>query len=178
MGGDWATGANSAGVILTNMLLMGDGYSFDQGGFSATRFDRRSGAGRMHMHVPDSLNLASPWGWSWSYADLTSGAYATYGVASYGPMPAGVTQVKIVMTWFEPDLNNVADIVLRVYDHCNGQYVTGDMSFDLRKRVTLLQPDIGNKCLKYQVQAFSIPPGQTRIVYTAHYYHSGDPVHH
>lgn len=49
-----------------NMLLMGDGYKHD-GGSTTTGFDRRSGAGRTHLHYPAAGNIGSPNGTARSF---------------------------------------------------------------------------------------------------------------
>ncbi len=79
------------------------------------------------------------------------------------------------MTWFETNYDQAADIYLTVTDSCHGNaLVAQDVSWDFRKRIDLFQSQISNKCLVYNVVAYSIPPGQTRRVFVADYFHSGN----
>jgi hypothetical protein len=51
----------------------------------------------------------------------------------------------------------------------------------VRKRIstTDLQDNWGNRrCLEMRIEGTDIPAGQTRVVYSADYYHSGDPLDH
>jgi hypothetical protein len=165
------------------MLLMGDGYSDATGAFSATGFDRRSGAGRVHMHYPSSDNLNPPWAWVWQAHSLLPGQGISR-VISPMPVPASATQLKIAMTWFETDYNNAADITLDVRNssgyNCSvpANIIAADWSFDMRKRITLGQSAIASKCLMYRLQAWSMPSGQSRQVYVGYYFHSGNPADH
>jgi len=170
---------NDVGVLITNMLLMGDGYASSTGAFKANRFDPRSGAGRVHMHYPANANLTAPWGWGTHTATLSDGDTVTYTVWDSGPESPSVTQWKGAMTWFETNYDDAADIVLHVIDTCNGNAtVASDVSYDLRKRVTLTQSQISNKCLSFRISAYHIPAGQTRTVYVADYFHSGSTANH
>lgn len=173
-----AIGWNStdAGVLLVNMLLMGDGYSYYNFRYGEPNgFDPRSGAGRVHMHYPSGENLTAPWGWGWHTVDLASGQTASYTVGSSAAESPSITQWKVAMTWFETNYDQAADIYLTVTDSCHGNaLVAQDDSWDFRKRIDLFQSQISNKCLVYNVVAYSVPPGQTRRVYVADYFHSGN----
>lgn len=78
--------------------------------------------------------------------------------------------------------NRIADIVLRVYDACppgRGRIlVRSDERFDIRTRIELSQSMISGRCLEYDIVAYSIPPGETRTVYVADYFHAGNPADH
>jgi hypothetical protein len=179
----YALGAD-AGTLLVNMLLMGDGYASGTGGFSLSGFDRRSGAGRVHMHYPSSDNMVWPWGWAASVVTLSPGQGAS-GALSSTPLPASVKQLKVAMTWFEAgQYNNTADITISVLNssgsNCGtpGSVIASDYSWDMRKRITLSQWTIAGRCLMWRLNPWSIPSGQTRTVYLAYYWHSGNPADH
>jgi hypothetical protein len=178
MGGNWAN--NSASALLTNMLLMGDGWASDAGAFREAEFDPRSGAGRAHIHYPGVGNLMAPYRWTSFPVTLSEGQGVTYAVGpNSGPESSLITQYKLTIAWFESDYNNAADIILRVRDSCNGNVVIAqDTSFDMRKRITLFDADIRGRWLTYSILPLSIPGGGTRTVYVADYYHSGHPADH
>jgi len=175
----------NARVLLVNMLLMGDSYSYDYGGDVRYGMNPRSGAGRAHMHYPASANLTAPWGWGWHVFTITNSSTVSFTVWDiYAESPL-VTQWKVAMTWREADYAAAADIVLEVWNTCpagggNPVPVTSDMSYDIRKRIELVQSEISNRCLEVRVRTFSnsMPPGQTRTVYVADYFHSGNPADH
>jgi hypothetical protein len=104
----------NARVMLVNMLLMGDGYSADLGADRATGFDQRSGAGRMHLHVPDDLDLVAPWGWGYHVFNIGPNQTVSFPVWDTGPESSWVRQWKVAMTWREDDYEQVADIILDV----------------------------------------------------------------
>ena len=144
---DFATmgwSSTDAGVLLVNMLLMGDGYAYYNAKFgSPAGFDPRSGAGRVHMHYPSGANLKGPWGWGWHTVDLANGQQASYTVGSAAAESPSITQWKVAMTWFETNYDQAADIYLTVTDSCNGNaLVAQDASWDFRKRVELFQSHI------------------------------------
>ena len=177
----WTTDAR---VLLVNMLLMGDSYSYDFGGDRRYGMDPRSGAGRTHMHYPSSGNLTGPWGWGWHVFDITNSDVREFTV--WDPLAESplVRQWKVAMTWDESDYAAATDIVLEVWNKCppgGGEaLVSLDYSWDIRKRVELTQSEISNRCLVYRVRTFdnSMPPGQFRRVYVADYFHSGNPADH
>jgi len=75
----------------------------------------------------------------------------------------------------------VADIVFDVVDKCDPVYgekvLYSDWSFNLVGKFTLDQSDICGKCLYMRATGLSVPVGG-RTVYSADYYHSGDPTIH
>jgi hypothetical protein len=173
---------NDARALLVNMLLMGDGYQYDfnGGSFRPVGFDPRSGAGRVHMHHPD--DLVQPAGWGWHRFVLSQGQVATFPVGDPGAEDSRVRQWKSAMTWVESDYDNIADIILSVHNTCapagQSSFVDNDVSFDIRKRIVLSSANISGRCLEGRVEAWGIPAGQTRTVYVADYFHSGDPTAH
>jgi Subtilase family len=176
---------NDSRVLMTNMLLMGDGYQATWGGGQwPLGMDRRSGAGRVHLQFPFYGSMVAPLGWGWHTADLQNGQDLWVEVGGPGVEESGVTHWKCAMTWRETasvTSQPVADIVLEVWDFCapGGPIVVRqDWSYDIHKRMELNSSEITNRCLRYRVRALSIPSGQTRRVYVADYYHSGNPADH
>ena len=173
-----------ARVALVNMLLLGDAYSADAGADRLAGFDQRSGAGRLHFHVPDDFDLVAPWGWGSHVVTIGPNQTIEFPVWGVGPESAYVRQWKVAMTWKEDNYQSVADIVLEVFNICPSSgpevEIRSDWSYDIRKRVELQQSEIGGRCLVYRVRTFpwSMPAGQTRTVYVADYFHGGNPLDH
>jgi len=95
-------------------------------------------------------------------------------------LPQSVTQWKWAATWFEPDLQNVADIDFYVRATCGpwaGWHIAGDGSYSLRSRIDLRKSDVAGNCLEMVAYGLSVPPGG-RQVWSADYYHSGSVSNH
>jgi hypothetical protein len=78
-------------------------------------------------------------------------------------------------------MQNAADIDFHVFDTCaaSGKPMIGwDNSYNLRGRARLDTPNIGGKCLQMCVYGYNVPAGQTRTVYSADYFHSGNTAFH
>lgn len=175
----------NARVLLVNMILMGDSYAFDWGGDHRNGMDPRSGAGRTHMHYASATNLTSPWGWGWHTFNIGNSSTVSFSVWDAGPKSPFMRQWKVAMTWKETNYAAAADIVLEVWNTCPSGggpavLVAGDLSYDNRKRIELVQSEISNRCLEYRIRTFSnsMPVGQARTVYVADYFHSGNPADH
>jgi hypothetical protein len=103
----------------------------------------------------------------------------TMAVNGGAPIGSGITQTKWVVTWSEPDLNNVADIDISVWDTCPAggvpvQLVASQSDYDLRNRIDLRTPNITGKCLEKRFVGFSVPPAG-RLIYSSDLFHSGTP---
>ena len=83
--------------------------------------------------------------------------------------------------WTERDLGATADIVLSVWDTCDPlvgeRLIAQDASYDLVKKITLEHDDICGKCLMMRALGYSVPAGG-RVLYSADYYHAGNPENH
>lgn len=93
------------------------------------------------------------------------------------PMGSGITQSKWVVTWSEPDLNNVADIDISLWDTCPAggggpQLIAIQNDYDLRNRIERRAPGIAGKCLEKRFVGYSVPP-QCRLIYSSDLWHSG-----
>jgi len=165
---------NNAKALMVNMLLFGDAWESDTGANRTTGVGRASGFGRVHAHWPTTDNLTAPWGWGWRARTINEGETLTWTVGGSDAESTSVTQWKWAVTWFDSDLENSSDIVIRVRDTCAGNVVVAsDVSYDFRKRIQLRQSQIGGKCLEMEAQAIRTPSGGTTF-YSADYYHSGD----
>ena len=166
--------------LMAAMLLMGDGFHEIAGGYRAVGLDRGSGAGRMKMHYPSSQDLVAPWNWGIREFQMLPGQVVVFPLADYGPKPASVTQLKVAMTFKEADYTNAADIDLKIYSNCGGtpEWLAQDTLRDIHSRVVLSQSSITGKCTEAHVEAYYIPPGQSRTVNVSYYYHSGSTVDH
>jgi hypothetical protein len=175
----WTT--TSAPALMVNMLLMGDAWDANSGNDRRTRLSDLSGGGRIHMHWPSSTDLTAPWGWGWRSFVIHQGQTISWNVGSSAPESPLIQQWKWAALWFESDLQNVADIDFEVYDTCppgGGEIlVASDSSRDLRARFMLLQPEIANRCLQMRAYGYLVPSGG-RVVWSADYFHSGDPSTH
>ncbi len=183
---DLGLGTVSGRTLQLQMLLMGDGWKYDNNADPGWGSDRVTGLGRLHMHYPGSASMVAPWGWGYHVVTL-GGAYgntAQFQVWDSGPESAAITTWKLALTWAETGAyTQVADIYVDVLNTCPGGGgspvpVFSDWSYDIRKRVTLSQSQIGGKCLEYRITVWGMPSGQTRQVYVADYFDSGNPNDH
>ena len=177
----WTT--TSAEALMVNMLVLGDSWDADTNGYRPSRLSSLSGAGRIHMHWPSSQDLTAPWAWGWRPVTIGPNQWQSWPVGDAGPESSSITQWKWAAVWYEPDLSNVADLDFYVYDTCppgGGPpvLVASDLSYDLRARFTLNQSQIAGKCLEMRVHGTAVPANSTRTVWSADYYHSGDPTNH
>jgi Subtilase family len=169
---------NCAELLMVNMLLMGDGWD-PVTGHRQSGLSKLSGTGRIRMHWKDEL--VQPAGWDMHAFRIHDGETHAFSVGAPGPESPRIQQWKWAALWFEDDFQNVADVDFFVYDTCppgGGEVlVTADLGFGLRMRVTLLQPDIGGRCLEMRVVGTAVP-AEGRDVWMADYFHSGDPSIH
>lgn len=182
----WQAGfaKNDARMMMTNALLLGDGWNgatIQQKGLHPV-----TGAGRPRLHWPSNSDLVAPWGWGQRVITIHQGETITWPVGNGGPMSPSVTLWKwaTLYTWTDPaggagGLSNVPDIDFYVDDTCNGTTITidHDTSRDTRARFRLTKERISGKCLRMRAYGHSIPPGGATF-YSADYFHSGDPSLH
>jgi hypothetical protein len=171
--------ANNARALMTNLFLLGDGWDFDAGSQTSIYVSDASGYGRVRLHRPYALQ--SPWGWGTTWFTIQNGQTVSWTVGDANAESALVSQWKWAFTWFESNLDGVADIVISVVDTCpagGGEaLVLRDYSTSLRKRIRLSQSLISGKCLTMRAYGLSVPTGG-RVVYSADYFHAGDPSTH
>lgn len=169
----------NAKMLMVNLLLLGDGWSGSgvPGSYPPTTVSSRSGFGRVRAHWPDDESMAGDWGWGWRAFTIYEGQTVTWNVGTSGPESTSITEWKWATLWFEPDLQNVADIDFEVWDMCapgGPVMLHADWSLSLRSRFNLLGPSIGGKCLQMRAYGYRVP-AQGRVIYSADYYHSGTP---
>ena len=175
----WTTTNKKA--LLVNMLLMTDHWDAITNSYRTVALSNLSGAGRLRMHYPSSDDLVAPWGWGWRSFTINQGETVAWTVGDSGPESASITQWKWAALWIEPNLDSVADIDFKVVDTCpvgGGEVVVAsDTSRSLRARFDLFQPQISGRCLEMRAYGYSVPTGG-RVVYSADYFHGGNPNDH
>ncbi|MEM7156102.1 MAG: S8 family serine peptidase [Myxococcota bacterium] len=178
---EWNGPVQDAHALMVNLLLLGDKWDYDQSADRNTGVSDTSGFGRIKAHFPSNDSLTAPWGWGWRSEHLVEGQTKSWTVGDAVAESPAVQQYKWAVTWSEDDFNGVSDVVARLYDTCppgGGEVlVSADMSYDPRKSVRLEGSEIGGRCLEMRVTAFSTPPGGV-TVYSADYWHGGDPQAH
>jgi hypothetical protein len=179
---NWPLG-NDARMLMTVMFLMGDGWNGQSpGADTRTHTSSYSGFGRLHGHFPASASMTGPWGWGLRGFVIHDKQTVSWTVMDPGPESSLFTQWKWVLTWFENDLNNVADIDISVWDTCPAGggapvMVASQADYDLRNRITLGASELRGRCLEMRAYGYNVPP-EGRLVYTTDYVHSGDPAQH
>lgn len=170
---NWGYSADVGGRLVAAAGLLGDRWI---GPAATTRSNNatghRAGFGRFRGHFSDGVSLSSPWNWRMGNFTVTA---SSTDVMTYS-LPSGTTQFKMVIAWFDDDMQDASDIVLRVKNTCpsgGGTSTLGsDMSFNLRKRVSFTHPS--SACLSLETTAYHIPNGESRIVYYAYYHHGNN----
>ncbi|MCP4674783.1 MAG: S8/S53 family peptidase [Deltaproteobacteria bacterium] len=172
---------NDAKALMVNLMLLGDASDGTAGGHSYTRVSTKTGYGRLHMHYPSDDNLESPWDWSWRSFVMNEGDRISWPVGDGTPLSHEITDWKWAFLWFESALDSTSDIVIAVWDTCppggGEEIVAIDPSFSLRKRIRLDDSDTEGRCLEMRAYAYLAPPEGTRV-WSADYFHSGDPQLH
>lgn len=171
--------ANNPARLYNNMLLLGDawdGQNVSAPGGSvqlATRPSRLSGFGRLRMRTPDGVNMQGPWHWYDTMATVHQGSVVTIDINGAGAEPAGITELKIVASWFPTDFADVADVDVEVVDACNNNTVLASQTdYDYHNRIRLSGATAGGRCVQVRLKGFAVPPsGQT--VYLSALYHGG-----
>ncbi|MCU0657184.1 MAG: S8 family serine peptidase [Polyangiaceae bacterium] len=161
-GWDW-----SGYELMTNMLLMGDGYAahdqlvsnsalfnastpprycVNKGPLASSRpcgFDMWSGAGRTKMHFPSNNDMgpSGTWGWGSVNGTVFHQQYSTgWSLAPSNPS-VSVSQVKVAMMFPESNLDNASDLELEIYNACSGPQqgvvIEYDRSFHHRSRLVM-----------------------------------------
>ena len=120
-------------------------------------------------------------GWGWRAQTIVQGQWLTWSVGDSAAESASVTQWKWAALWFEPDLQNVADIDFYLYHLCPQgggiQLVASDTSYELRMRMKLPRYMISGKCLQMYAYGYSVLAGG-REFWSADYFHSGSTAYH
>lgn len=135
------------------------------------------GTGRLHLHWPSSTNLTAPWAWGWRTVTVTNGNEVCWTVGDAAAEPSTVRQWKWATSWYELNLQSVADIDARVYDTCapEGRKVLySDTGYDLRHFAQLRDSQVQGKCLQMCLYGYSVPP-EGRLVWSTDFFHGGDP---
>ena len=177
----WGSGGSDASSLMVNLLLLGDNWDWNTDDDLRTGISDTTGFGRAKVHFPTSASLTGPWGWGWRAEHLDEGETKSWTVGGAGAESYAVEEFKWAVTWFDEDLENASDVVIRLYNTCapggTTQWVASDASFNLRKSIHLLGDEIGGRCLEMRATAYDTPPGGV-VIWSADYWHSGDPEDH
>jgi len=170
---------NDARMLMTQTLLMGDGWNTTQ--ITSQGTNDLTGSGRVRAHWPNNADLVSPWGWGWRQVTITTGQTIEWPVWDSGPESPLVTQWKWAVLWTEPNLDSVGDIDFMVVDKCppggGERTLYYDGGYQVRSRFRLAQSEISGRCLYMRAYGYNLPP-EGRTFYSADYFHSGDPGQH
>lgn len=178
--------------MLVNLLLMGDGWQVpalgNTGSETAVGVSRTSGYGRIRLNTPQTL--VAPWRWSSGVSRVRDGEaiwWSANGTESNGnakPMPASTTQLKWALTWFPDSLNSTGEMDAQIWtascsatDPRTGTLVVQDTSQSFRKRLQAAGSAVAGKCTWFLVNAHETSDGSDPV-YSAFYYHAGDPSTH
>lgn len=180
----WA--GNDTRVLLTNMLLMGDGYDGDTNGYRTGFTSGASvwtGFGRTRMHFPQAASFPSgPWGWGYrSFVMYPGTADQCWPVWASGyRLAPPIRQWKWAVAWFPTNFAAVPDVDIYVKDTCHGDDVRSFQNdYDFRNRIDLrdadlIGPDGQARCLMMCASAYSVPAAGVRI-YSADRFQSEVP---
>jgi hypothetical protein len=160
--------------------------SFQHGSTSriSTGFHVRSGAGRLNVHTPQTVNGTSAW--STVTGTLSSGQSQGWFMvpSTYGSTINQITQVQISMSFEEQTLSDAADIDLRLYYACagsnNGSILRQDASRSMVSRIVFNRSDAPSalnspNCWAISVYGYHVPAGQTRNFRINWFWHTDDP---
>lgn len=173
----YGLGTADARSLMVNLLLLGNGWSAEQGSITSSGMDWLSGAGRLKMHWPSTADLTPPWNWNFGARFVAPGQDAVWSINNGSPLSGSVTQFKFVTMYTAADLNNVPDVDFYVEDTCppgGGPpvIIASDTGYDIRSRFRLEGLQIQYRCLQLRAHAYSVPP-EGMAFYLASLYHSG-----
>ncbi|MEL6344379.1 MAG: S8 family serine peptidase [Myxococcota bacterium] len=172
---DWAS--TDPGVLLVNLLMMGDGWD-DHTGSARNGLSSSTGAGRLTMRRARH-DMVGPWNWGWKTFRVYEDEVIRYTVGDSGPEPDTLTELSWAVTWFESDLTAISDVLISLYDVCpegGGEtLLAADTSFGFRKRLQLTDDDVmgglGGRCLEMRVHALATGMDGV-LIYSADLEHS------
>jgi len=179
----WGWVAANARLVLTNLMVMGDGYAGllgSPGGEYRQTVSKWSGHGRMraHMRHPDSLGPGT--GWRTGYHWLSTGGVHYYRFPN-NPQSTDINGVKAAVAWYDADFQGVGDLKVEIVDRCppgGGEDLVKPAvsSQTMRKRVQLWEDgNIHNRCLYLRIEALN---ANAEMYYFAMYTYSNSGVLH
>jgi hypothetical protein len=125
------------------------------------------------MDAPANNIQPSAWGWGWRAVTITNGQEVRWTANNGNRMSYNTAFWHWAVVWTEADMNNIADIDIRVVDTCppGGGEVTlqSQSDRDLRNRITLLGQESWGRCLTMVAYGYSVPPGG-RVIYSADHF--------
>jgi hypothetical protein len=175
--------ANNANLLMTYMLLNGDGsngwpFTSTAYGFDKTKPNPRTGYGRLRMWLTSSTPLTAPYGWGTHISHISTGTTAKFTVGDAGPEPANITEWKWAVQWPESNLQAISDVDIYVYNTCPAGgggpvLVASQTDYDYRNRIRLTTADISGKCLEMWIYGQNVASGGIDV-YSVDMFHSGD----
>lgn len=170
--------ADDASAIYTNMLLMGDAWDGNNvpwpGDSVRQRIgaNRRSGHGRTRMRWPLSrTGMLPPWGWESIPLAVYDAQWVTIDI---GDIPTGISEFKVVATWFPWDLSDVSDVDMEVWNTTTNTCVAFQNDYDYHNRIRVNGSEVAGAHLQLKLHGWSVRLGG-EAVYVAWMYHSGAP---
>lgn len=159
----WTTAAANSRLLMTNLLVMGDGHAGVLG-FPEYEFDdevsRWTGYGRIRAHLPVGSSIGSGMGWATGYHWLSTGTVRYHAITG-NPQSSNVEGVKVAVAWYDSDFQGVGDLKVQIVDMCpvgGGEEViaTAEVSQTMRKRIQLTQDDdIHGRCLYLRMEGLA-----------------------
>lgn len=189
------------GYLYTSMLLMGDlwaapaiddDWGLEQQGPQFT-VSKGSGVGKLKMHFPGDATMGSTSKMAFPPVEIVTSGNRLFWAANPGgsanvnlPMPSSATQLKWAIGWFHPNqLERPGLMVPRIVESpCGTLGVDADPSSGTvrasgtaldRQLLQMKGSAVAGKCLWLELVATDTPGGKPVAVYTAQYWHSGDP---
>lgn len=179
----WGWVAANARLVLTNLMVMGDGYAGLLGSPSGEyrqTVSKWSGYGRMRAHMNSSSSLGSGTGWRTGYHWLSTGGVHYYRFPN-NPQSTNINGVKVAVAWYDADFQGVGDLKVEIVDRCppGGGEVPIKAAVSnqtMRKRVQLWEDgNIHNRCLYLRIEALN---ANAEMYYFAMYTYSNSGVLH
>lgn len=85
---------------------------------------------------------------------------------------SGYAGWKLGLTWDEPDIADAADIDVRVRDTVTNTIIASQTDYAIHNRIRLANAALVGRRLQVCVQAFHVPPGQTRKIFVTDFAHN------
>lgn len=186
MRGAFAQSGRSKGdarLFMASALLMGDGYDPDNygyGGLTLQGVSRKTGVGRIRSHWPSASDLVAPFAWNWRQVIVYQGQTTAWPVSLSQANSYSVTQWKWAFFMTPTTYNAVPDVDFSVWNTCapgGPALLAADYSYEIRGRFRLDPTSISGSCLEMRAYGYNVPPEGVGV-YSADYYHSGDPTQH
>jgi len=179
----WSTAAANPRLLLTNLMVMGDGYAGVLGSPSGEyrwTVSEWSGYGRIRAHLPVASSIGRGAGWSTGYNWLSTGG-VRYHPLPGNPQSTNIEGIKAAVAWYDSDFQGVGDLKVQIVDLCpsgGGEEVirTASSSQTMRKRIQVWENEnIHDRCLYLRIEALN---ASGEMYYYSMYTYSNSQVYH